>query len=64
MTSPKATSASVTFPVAEADDQYGVFIEQSWLGQRAIVKKEATGFTVQFEKPAPDGAKLDWMLVR
>ena len=59
-----ATSVSVTFPTMEADDQYGVFIEQSWLSNRAIVNKDAQGFTVQFEKPAPEGAKLDWMLVR
>lgn len=59
-----ASSVTVTFPVAEPDGQYGVFIEQSWIGQRAIVKKEAAGFTVQFEKPAPEGAKLDWLLIR
>ena len=58
------TRVSVTFPTAEANDQYGVFIEQSWLGNRAIVKKEAQGFTVEFEKPAPAGAKLDWLIVR
>ena len=54
----------MTFPKAETDDQYGVFIEQTWLGNRAIVKKEAQGFTVEFEKPAPAGAKLDWLIVR
>jgi len=59
-----APTASVTFPVAEADGEYAVFIEQNWIGQRAIVKKDAQGFTVQFEKPAPDGAKFDWMIVR
>jgi len=57
-------TASVTFPTAETDDAYGVFIEQTWIGNRAIVKKEATGFTVQFEKPAPAGAKFDWLIVR
>ena len=58
------TSVNVTFPVAEVDNAYGVFIEQTWLGNRAITKKDAQGFTVQFEKPAPAGAKLDWMIVR
>ncbi|MCG3147520.1 MAG: hypothetical protein PCFJNLEI_00960 [Verrucomicrobiae bacterium] len=54
----------ITFPVAEADGDYAVFIEQTWIGQRAIVQKGAKGFTVQFEKPAPAGAKLDWLIVR
>ena len=59
-----ATSATVKFPTPEMDDQYGVFIEQTWLGNRAIVKKAALGFTVEFEKPAPAAAKLDWLIVR
>ena len=58
------TSASIAFAVEEADEDYAVFVEQNWISNRAIVKKEAKGFTVQFEKPAPDGAKLDWMIVR
>jgi hypothetical protein len=58
------TTVAVAFPVEEADPDYAVFIEQSWLSNRAVVKKESKGFTVQFEKPAPDEAKLDWMIVR
>ena len=58
------TSVAVTFPVAEADADYAVFIEQNWLGVRAVAAKEATGFTVTFEKPAPPGATMDWMIVR
>ncbi len=58
------TTAGITFAVEEADEDYAVFVEQNWIGNRAIVKKEAKGFTVQFEKPAPEGAKLDWMIVR
>ena len=54
----------VTFPTPEADGDYAVFIEQSWLGQRAISEKTAEGFTVIFEKSAPANATLDWMLVR
>lgn len=54
----------MTFPTPEADADYAVFIEQSWLGQRAISEKTAEGFTVNFDKPAPAEAKLDWMLVR
>ena len=58
------TTVAVVFPVAEADEDYAVFVEQNWIGNRAIVKKEAKGFTIQFEKAAPENAKLDWMIVR
>lgn len=58
------TTLRVTFPVEEADADYAVFLEQNWLGNRAVVGKEAKGFTVQFEKPAPEGARLDWMIIR
>ena len=59
-----ATSLKVKFPSPEADADYAVFIEQSWLGSRAITEKTAEGFTVSFEKPAPEKAVVDWMLVR
>jgi hypothetical protein len=39
-------------------------LELSWLTDRAVAEKTADGFTVTFAKPAPAGAKLDWMLVR
>lgn len=58
------TIVPVAFPVEETNEDYAVFIEQTWLSNRAIVKKESKGFTVQFEKPAPGNAKLDWMIVR
>jgi len=29
-----------------------------------VVKRDANGFVVQFEKPAPEGALIDWMIVR
>jgi len=58
------TTVTITFPTEEADASYAVFVEQSWLGNRAITKKDAKGFTVQFEKPAPSDAKLDWMIIR
>ena len=57
-------TVAISFPVEEADADYAVFIEQTWLSNRAVVKKEARGFTVQFKKRAPKGAKLDWMIVR
>lgn len=61
---PGQTSVTIAFPVAEADGDYAVFVEQNWLGNRAIANKDARGFTVRFEKPVPEGAKVDWMIVR
>lgn len=61
---PGATSLTIAFPVEETDGNYAVFLEQSWLTIRAIDKKDAKGFTVHFDKPAPAGATLDWMIVR
>jgi hypothetical protein len=58
------TQFQVAFATPEADADYAVFVEPNWLGSRAIVKKESAGFTVQFEKPAPAGAVIDWMIVR
>lgn len=57
-------SVKVAFPRAESDGEYAVFLELSWLTNRAVTEKTADGFTVQFDQPAPAGAKLDWMLVR
>lgn len=59
-----ARSASIRFPAAEADGDYAVFVEQSWLTNRAVTKQTAEGFTVAFERPAPQDAKLHWLLVR
>jgi len=59
-----AMSVPIIFVNEEADASYAVFVEQNWLGIRAITKKETKGFTIQFEKPAPADAKLDWMIVR
>ena len=58
------TSFTVVFPVAEIDNDYAVFVEQTWLANRAITVQTETGFTVSFDKPAPVNAKLHWMIVR
>ena len=59
-----ATRAAVAFAVPEADGDYAVFVEQNWITDRAVVKKEPRGFTVEFKQRAPAGATLDWMIVR
>jgi hypothetical protein len=58
------TKVTVAFPIPETDENYAVFIEQNWLTNRSIVNKAATGFTVEFDKAAPQDARLDWLLVR
>ena len=47
-----------------SDGNYAVFVEQTWLTNRAISNKTATGFTITFADPAPENATVDWMLVR
>jgi hypothetical protein len=59
-----AKSIKIQFPQREADGDYAVFIEQSWLSPRAISNKGPDGFTVTFGEAAPAGATFDWMIVR
>lgn len=59
-----ATVVSVRFPQPEADGNYAVFVEQSWLTNRAINDKTAEGFKITFATSAPEKATVDWMLVR
>lgn len=48
----------------EPDNRYGVQVTPSWPTPLAIVGKTTEGFTVSFSAPAPEGARLDWFLVR
>ena len=59
-----ATEAQISFPNEEVDAEYGAFVEQTWLCNRAITQQTGKGFTVQFDRPAPEGAKLHWIIVR
>jgi hypothetical protein len=58
------TTVQIRFDHLEADGDYAVFVEQTWLSNRAIAEKTAGGFTVKFSEAAPAAGKLDWMLVR
>ena len=49
---------------AEADARFAVQVTPSWPTPIAIVGKTTTGFTASFGTPAPEGAHLDWFLVR
>ena len=60
----KATSLRVRFPQPEPDGDYAVFVEQSWLTNRAVSEKGPEGFTITFATPAPADGKVDWLLVR
>jgi hypothetical protein len=57
-------SIRIRFPEPERDGDYAVFVEQSWLTNRAVRDKAPEGFTVSFSDPAPEKATLDWMIVR
>lgn len=59
-----ATTLSVVFPRAEVDADYAVFLECSFLSERAITDRTPEGFTVQFDRPPAADGRLDWMLVR
>lgn len=59
-----ATEIRIRFPRVEADGDYAVFVDQSWLAARSVTGKAAEGFLVRFSAPAPKGATLDWMIVR
>jgi hypothetical protein len=61
---PFKKSAIVKFPAPEVDENYAVFLELSWLTERAIANKTREGFTIQFSEPVPADATLDWMLIR
>ncbi len=61
---PVAKSIRIRFPRPESVGDYAVFLEQSWLTNRAVGNKGPEGFTVTFSDPAPEEATLDWMIVR
>lgn len=58
------SSLHVRFTQPESDAEYAVFVEQSWLTNRAISDKTSKGFTITFSSVAPDNATIDWLLVR
>jgi hypothetical protein len=60
----RGMSVDIKFLHSESDGDYAVFLELSWLAERAVTNKTPEGFTVSFSRPAPAGAKLDWMIVR
>ena len=60
----KAGENTITFPLAKADADYAVFIEQEWLSNRAVTRKSAERSIVTFADSAPANATVDWTLLR
>jgi hypothetical protein len=54
----------VTFAKPEADADYAIIVQSTWMTLDAISEKTATGFTVNFGTEAPADAHIDWMLLR
>jgi hypothetical protein len=61
---PGSRQAAVTFETPEVDDAFTVVVSLSWPAASAISRQTATGFTVDFGRPAPANATLDWALIR
>ena len=55
---------AVKFPRPEADDNYMVVLDLSWLTIHAITQRTVDGFTVQFATPPVVDGALSWLLVR
>jgi hypothetical protein len=51
-------------PVAEPDRAYVVTVRPSWITNYAVTKQTKDGVEVEFDRPAPKDAKLDWLLIR
>jgi len=54
----------VKFPQPEADNNYMVTLQLSWLTIQAVTNRTPAGFTVQFATPPATAGELSWMLVR
>ena len=54
----------VQFERPEADAQYSLYVQSTWLTTSAISKKTERGFVVTFANAAPDAATIDWILIR
>lgn len=54
----------IAFAAPEADARYSLTAQPSWVTAFGVTEKRADGFVVQFATAAPDGATLDWQLIR
>ena len=59
-----AMNFAVAFSVPESTAEYAAVARPSWPCTQAITQQTKTGFTIQFDSPAPAGASLNWMMLR
>ncbi len=61
---PGARQAAIVFERPEPDAAFAIVVSLSWPAEKAVPKQSPAGFTVEFSRPAPTGATLDWTLIR
>jgi len=59
-----ATDLTIQFATPESDAAYALSVLPSWPTIVSSPTKSATGFTLQFGTPAPQRARLAWIMVR
>jgi len=59
-----ADRITIRFDRPEADSAYSIVVQENWFTLDRVSKKRADGFDVEFSKPAPAEATLDWQLAR
>ena len=59
-----ATNFAVEFSAPESTAEYAATAQPSWPCAHAVTQQTKTGFTVQFDRPAPAGGKLNWLILR
>jgi hypothetical protein len=57
-------SLRVTFAKPESSADYTVIARPNWVTNHAIKELSPEGFTVIFDRPAPQGASVNWLLTR
>lgn len=59
-----ATQMEIRFAAPEKDGAYAVAITPSWLTNVCCPTKSRNGFTIRFGTAAPEGARIQWIMVR
>lgn len=60
---PQATSVHVRFERPGPADAYVVIARTTWITNHAVRDQDVTGFAVDFDRPAPPNATIDWFVV-
>jgi len=58
-----ATTKQMTFKTPQPDSSYAVQITPQWDTKAWVSDKTADGFVIHFT-PAPESARLDWIITR